>query len=195
MVGLVQEYQGVTPHLIVHDAASAIAFYQEAFGAELLERSDGPDGRVWHCELRIAGGRVVLADEFPELGMVSPRTIGEAPIALHMYVHDVDESVSRAVAAGAEVAPPQEAMGLEQPFGVSDMYWGDRYGMVLDPFGYRWEIATRRAVYSPEELDQRRQDFYARADISPETTRQRAEQWHAEHPQFNRPSLPPSAEA
>jgi uncharacterized glyoxalase superfamily protein PhnB len=122
----------VTPYLAIQNAAAAIEFYERAFGAEVLLRMDEPDGTVGHATLRIGDSTIYVTDERP--GNVSPKTLGATPITFHMYVPDCDATFARAVAAGAmETAP------------VADQEWGDRYGQVEDPFGYRWGIATLRA--------------------------------------------------
>jgi PhnB protein len=178
-----REYSGVIPHLIVRDAVSAINFYREAFGAEVLSRSDGPDGRVWHAELVIAGGKVLLADEFPEFGMVAPTTLATkaSSVALSLSVADLDGSVQRAAAAGAEV-----------PKGIKDKHWGDRYCGIWDPFGHRWELFTPGAGLSQEELEANQKDFFQRhPEYRRDTVARRADEWHSEHPDLQRPNVPP----
>jgi PhnB protein len=115
-------YHSVTPYLIVDDAASAIAFYREAFGATEIMRMAAPGGRVGHAELKIGDSRIMLADEFPEMGARSPKMIGGTPVSLHLYVDDADEVARRAVAAGAKQVRP-----------VKDQFYGDRLGSVEDP--------------------------------------------------------------
>ncbi|MDQ7988477.1 MAG: VOC family protein [Candidatus Dactylopiibacterium sp.] len=131
----------ITPHLTCRNASAAIAFYVEAFGAVELARLPTPDGRLMHALIRIADAPVMLVDEFTERGMLSPQALQGTPVTLHLYVPDVDAAVARAVAAGAQVTLP-----------VDDMFWGDRYGRVLDPFGHQWSIATHLRDLSPEEI-------------------------------------------
>ncbi|HKV06376.1 MAG TPA: VOC family protein [Candidatus Acidoferrales bacterium] len=145
-----------TPYLSIKGAAAAIEFYKKAFGA--TEAPDSrfvqPDGRVGHAEINIGGARIMLADEFPEIGFRSPESLGGSPIHIHLDVADVDAFARRAVAAGAKVVRP-----------VADQFYGDRSGQVSDPFGYTWAISTRKEAVSPEEMQRR---FAA-------TTRQTAE--------------------
>ena len=122
---------GVTPHLVCNDAAAAIDFYKAAFGAEEMVRLPGKDGRLMHAALMINGGMVMLVDEFPDMIVTSPRTLGGTPVTLHLYVPDATAAIARAAAAGATVTMPAQPM-----------FWGDLYGMVTDPFGHIWSIAT-----------------------------------------------------
>jgi len=136
-------YHTITPYLTVRDAARAIEFYKQAFGAkEKGGVMKGPDGKVMHAELVIGDSIIMLADEFPEFGAVSPQGIGGSATGLHIYVEDVDLAFERAVKAGAETEMP-----------VMDMFWGDRYGKLKDPFGHKWSIATHKADLSAEEMD------------------------------------------
>lgn len=139
-----EEFAGVTPHLIVDGAAAAIDFYGAAFGADELTRQAGPDGRIWHAELLIAGGRLILMDEFPDMDARAPTTLGGTPVMLHLYVPDTDAQFARAVEAGA--TPAMEP---------SDAFWGDRYAQVNDPFGHRWSIATKLVDLSAEQTNER----------------------------------------
>jgi PhnB protein len=136
-------YHSLTPHMIVRDAARAIEFYKQAFGA--TQRGGvmaGPDGKVMHAELLIGDSVLMLADEFPEYGSLSPQSGGSASTTLHIYTEDVDAAVDRAVKAGATIEMP-----------VTDMFWGDRYGKLADPFGHKWSIATHTADLSAEEME------------------------------------------
>lgn len=136
-------YEAVTPYLVVQDAAGAIEFYKEVFGATELFRFDDK-GRIGHAELQIGGGRLMLADEYPEMGYTGPKA-GEAPsVGMMIYVQDADMVVERAVEAGATVERP-----------VADQFYGDRTGGIVDPFGHRWYIATRIEDVTPEEMDRR----------------------------------------
>jgi len=140
------EHRPLAPYLIVKEAARAIAFYVEAFGARELYRLVDPAAKIGHAELEIAGAKVMLADEYPDFGALAPPTIGGSPVSLHLYVPDVDGAFARAVAAGATVLRP-----------VTDEFFGDRTGTVTDPFGHRWQLATRKEAVSPQEM-QRRMD-------------------------------------
>jgi PhnB protein len=137
-------YHALTPYLIVKGAARAIEFYQRAFDATVLFRMDQPDGRVGHAELRIGDSRLMLADEFPEIGASGPEAIGGSPVTMFLYVEDVDATAARAVAAGARLTRP-----------VADQFYGDRTGGVIDPFGHVWLLATHVEDVSPEELQRR----------------------------------------
>jgi uncharacterized glyoxalase superfamily protein PhnB len=135
-----EDMHRVTPHLICAGAAKAIEFYKKAFGAVEEARLPGPDGRLMHAVIRIHGDAVMLVDEMPEWGALSPKALKGSPVTLHLYVEDVDASVKRAVDAGAKLTMP-----------VADMFWGDRYGKVEDPFGHHWSVATRQREVSFEE--------------------------------------------
>src|SRR5580658_9593471 len=143
-------YHTLTPYMTVRDAARAIEFYKQAFGAVEKGVMKGPDGKVMHAELRIGDSLFMLADEFPEFGSMSPLSTGGAGMGLHIYVEDADAAFERAVQAGAKVAMP-----------VSDMFWGDRYGKLSDPFGHKWSIATHKADLSVEEMKQRMEEAMA----------------------------------
>ena len=122
----------ITPHLVCKDAAAAIEFYKEAFGAVEVTRLPGPDGKLMHAMLRIGDSALMLVDEFPEMQALGPQALGGSPVTIHLSVVDVDASFRRATAAGAAVRMP-----------VTDMFWGARYGYVQDPFGHQWSIATQ----------------------------------------------------
>lgn len=133
----------MTPHLVVAGATDAIAFYDKAFGAVEIGRQMTPDGkRVLHATLRIGDSMLMLVDAFPEFGSIDPKALGGSPVDIHLYVHNVDTVFDRAVEAGATVTMP-----------VDDMFWGDRYGRLTDPFGHKWSIATRVREVTPEELE------------------------------------------
>jgi PhnB protein len=137
-------YHSVTPYLVVKDAARAISFYERAFGAKQLVRMPEPDGRIGHAELRIGDSRVMLADEFPEMGARGPHSIGGTPVTIHLYVEDVDAVVASAVAAGARIDRP-----------VADQFYGDRSGKLTDPFGHSWYVSTHKEDVSAEEMRRR----------------------------------------
>jgi PhnB protein len=135
-------YHTLTPFMTVRDAARAIEFYKQAFGATEKGVMNAPDGKVMHAELIIGDSIFMLADEFPQFGSLSPQSTGGSGMGLHIYVEDVDSAFDRAVKAGANVEMP-----------VSDMFWGDRYGRLADPFGHKWSIATHKRDLSREEMD------------------------------------------
>lgn len=137
-------YNTVTPYLIVNDAAKAIEFYTQAFGATELFRMDAPGGKVGHAEIKIGNSPIMLADEFPEMGYVGPQSLGGTPVSIMIYVEDVDAITSQAIAAGAQVLKP-----------VADQFYGDRSGSVADPFGHQWHIATHKEDVSHEEVAKR----------------------------------------
>jgi PhnB protein len=133
----------VTPHLICTNAAAAIEFYKKAFNATETSRLPGPGGRLMHASLRIGDSAVMLVDEMPEHGALSPKSLKGSPVAIHLYVEDADAVAAQAVAAGAKTIMP-----------VTDMFWGDRYGQIEDPFGHRWSVATHVRDVTPAELEQ-----------------------------------------
>lgn len=142
-------YHAVTIQLSLDDAAQGIEWYKKAFGAEEIGRHPGPDGRIMHAEINIGDTRIMVNDVMQ--GMKGPKAYGGSPASFWLYVDDCDAMFNRAVAAGATVQMP-----------VSDQFWGDRGGVVSDPAGYTWWIATRKEDLSPAELDQRAADFFAR---------------------------------
>lgn len=137
-------YHTVTPYLVLQDAARALEFYRQAFGATELFRMPQPDGRIGHAEIRIGDSIVMLADEHPDMGFRGPKSYGGTPVSLLLYVEDIDATAERAVAAGATVLKP-----------VQDQFYGDRSGTFADPFGHVWTIATHTEDVSPEELNAR----------------------------------------
>ena len=143
----------VTPHLVCGRAGEAIEFYKQAFGAQERSRLPGQDGRIMHAELRIGDSVVMLSDEFQECGGLGPLALKGTPVMLHLYVTDVDSFFDKAVAAGAGVKMP-----------VQDMFWGDRYGQLEDPFGHRWSVATHVRDLTPEEIRQGMQQMSGRPE-------------------------------
>lgn len=131
----------LSPHLVCAGAAEAIDFYREAFDAVEMMRLPGPDGKLMHASVLVNGSSVLLVDENVEYGMSSPIALGGSPVTLHLIVDDVDVWVARAVAAGASVAMP-----------VEDMFWGDRYGVIVDPFGHSWSLASPVTSMTPDEI-------------------------------------------
>jgi PhnB protein len=143
-------YHSVTPSLVVKDASRAIDWYSKALGAQELYRMPGPDGRLMHAEIRIGDSIIMMTDEMPEMGGKGPQTLGGTPVSLMIYCEDCDALFNRAVSAGASVRMPLE-----------DSFWGDRWGMVTDPFGHIWAIATRKKNLSVEEMKRAMDDFMA----------------------------------
>ena len=137
-------YHSVTPSLTLDDASAAIDFYKRAFGATELYRLPGPGGKVMHAELKIGNSHIMLSDEFPDCGALSPKTIGGCPSSLLIYVEDVDAAFAQAIKAGATEKQP-----------LTNQFWGDRIGSLMDPYGFRWSIATHIEDVSPEEIQRR----------------------------------------
>ncbi len=136
-------YHSVTPHLIIKGAAEAITFYKEVFGATELFRMEDK-GKVGHAEIRIGDSHIMLADEYPEMGFRSPKTLGGSPSGLMIYVEDADTIFERAISAGGVQLKP-----------VQDQFYGDRSGTLTDPWGHVWTVATHKEDVSPEEMDKR----------------------------------------
>jgi uncharacterized glyoxalase superfamily protein PhnB len=135
-------FRTVTPHLTIEGAADAIKFYKKAFGAKELGRMTAADGkRLMHAMIMIGKSVVMLNDAFPEWGGKGPKALGGSAVAIHLYVKDSDKVFKKAVKAGATVAMP-----------LADMFWGDRYGMLIDPFGHRWAIATHIKDVKPAAM-------------------------------------------
>jgi PhnB protein len=157
-----EDFHTITPHLVVRGVARAIAWYTTALGAHELLRHAAPGGgdAIMHSELLLGDSRFFVVDEFPGHAW-SPESLGGSAVTLHLYVEDVDALFDRAVAAGAETL-----------LSVSDQFWGDRYGMLRDPFGHRWSIASRIE------------------DLSPRTMKSRAASWADDHPHPSGEQLP-----
>ena len=135
--------QTLSPHLICAGAADAIKFYKKAFGAVEMVRLPGKDGKLMHASVQICGASVMLVDENLEWGALSPKSLKGTPVTIHLYVDDVDAFIKRAVKAGATVKMP-----------VADMFWGDRYGIIEDPFGHKWSVATHLRDMSAREMQE-----------------------------------------
>jgi PhnB protein len=142
-------YEGVTPYLICKNAEAAIDFYKRAFGAEEILRMGEP-GKVGHAEMKIGNAIFMLADEFPDMGAVSPQTVGGTPVSLYVYVEDVDGFTKKAVGEGLKVLIP-----------VADKFYGDRSGSFEDPFGHKWGFATHKEDLSMEEINERAKAAHA----------------------------------
>jgi len=144
-------FHTLTPHLVIKGATQAIDFYKRAFGAQEITRLSGPDGKsIMHADLKIGDSHVFLVEEMPQMGSRGPASLGATPVTIHMYVEDVDSAYGKAVAAGAQVRMPP-----------ADMFWGDRYGVLTDPFGHSWSLATRKADLTPEEIGKRAQTAFS----------------------------------
>ena len=147
-------FHTLSPHIMVRDADKAIEFYKKAFGAEEIVRMPGPDGKtVMHAELKLGDSRMMMCQEMPgmECSSASPQTTGKTTAVLHLYVENADALFDRAVKAGAKPIMP-----------ISDMFWGDRYGQVSDPFGHVWSIATHKQDYTPEQMKKNMGEFFAK---------------------------------
>jgi PhnB protein len=141
-------YHSITPSITVQNAGAAIDFYKSALGATEVMRLTMPDGKVMHGEIQIGDSRIMLSDEFPDWGCVSPQSIGGTASSLMIYVPDVDAAFTQAVAAGAtSISPP------------TDQFWGDRSARILDPFGHKWSLATHLEEISDAEIAERAKGF------------------------------------
>jgi uncharacterized glyoxalase superfamily protein PhnB len=133
----------LTPHLVCAGAADAIEFYKRAFNAVETARLPSPSGRLMHAAVRIGDSTLMLVDEFPDMGSFGPKSLKGSPVTIHLFVDDVDATVAQAVAAGATLTMP-----------VQDMFWGDRYGQLEDPFGHHWSVATHQRDLSPAQISE-----------------------------------------
>ncbi|MBI5064438.1 MAG: VOC family protein [Desulfatitalea sp.] len=140
----------VTPHLVCAGASEAIDFYKKAFNAVEVMRVPAPNGKLVHAQIRIGDSPVMLVDEFAEWEAFGPKTLKGSPVTIHLYVEDVDKFVARAVEAGARITMPLE-----------DTFWGDRYCVMVDPFGHNWSVATHVRDVRPEELQQAVQKMFS----------------------------------
>lgn len=146
-----QGFHTLTPHLIVRNAKEALDFYQKAFNAEVSNVAFMPDGRIMHASLKIGDSQLMLNDEMPEFGALSPLSLNGSPVTIHIYTENVDDAFNRAVSAGAKVSMP-----------LMDQFWGDRYGLVTDPYGHKWSLASHVKDLSPEEIQQGMEDAMAK---------------------------------
>ena len=135
-------FNTLSPYIVVDGAEKAIEFYKKAFGAQVVDISKGPDGKVMNAQLKIGNSMLMLNDEFPDWGSVGPNKLGGSPVTIHLSVENVDDVWKRATDAGAEITMP-----------LADQFWGDRYGSVRDPFGHKWSMSTHIADPSQEEID------------------------------------------
>src|SRR5215211_828444 len=208
----------VYTRLTVRDAVEAIDWYQKVFGARVLYRSNNPDGRVFHSLLALGDHRIIVTDEFPETNTIAPTTLGYPMSGLHLYVKDADAMAARAYDAGAEpaqrteedhfeISPEEDPAALADPSEVHPTFWGARFVMIVDPFGWRWEIATPTekrtigavsdAIPEAQEIEEavrrRERGFFLRGrkKLTPDNARRRADEWHKQYPNFNHPNVPP----
>jgi PhnB protein len=145
-------YHTVTPYLVVNNAASALDFYKRAFGAHEVMRMDGPQGKISHAELKIGDSMLMVSDEMPTSGARSPQSLHGTTAGIFLYVENVDSIFKQSVSAGAKVDMP-----------LADMWWGDRYGRLTDPFGHSWSLATHKEDVAPEEMKKRMKEEAAKA--------------------------------
>lgn len=143
-------FNTLSPYLVVDGAEKAIEFYKKALGAEVVDVSKGPDGKVYNAQLKFGNSMLMLNDEFPDYGSVGPNKLGGSPITIHMSVEDVDSLWKKAVDAGCEVTMP-----------LADQFWGDRYGSLKDPFGHKWSMSTHIADPTPEEMEEKMKEMMA----------------------------------
>jgi PhnB protein len=143
-------YSTVTPYLVVDQAAQAIDFYKRAFGAEETVRMAGPMGKIMHAELKIGNSMIMLGDEMPGTGARSPHSLGGTSSGIMLYVNDADATFAQAVSAGAKVETP-----------LANMFWGDRYGKLTDPFGHSWSVATHIEDVAPADMKRRMEEAMA----------------------------------
>jgi PhnB protein len=148
---LLEDFHTITPHLTIRGVDAAVTFYCKAFGAAELYRNLAPDGKsIMHVELMLGDSRFLLHDEFPDRGELSPLSFGGTGVKLHLYVDNVDDVYQRAIDAGAKAEMPPE-----------DCFWGDRYGILKDPFGHRWSVATRLEDLSPRQVQEKAAEYRA----------------------------------
>ena len=149
VVPIPEGFHSLTPHLVVKGASEAIDFYKNAFGAQEIARMPGPDGKsIIHADLKIGDSHLFLVDEIPAMDCFGPQGNVSSPVTIHLYVEDVDTVFNRALAAGGKVKMPP-----------TDMFWGDRYGVLTDPYGHQWSVATHKADPTPEEMQQGMQEM------------------------------------
>ena len=143
-------FHTATPSLVVSNSIDAIAFYKKAFGAEEGEMYPARDGKTMYARIQIGDSPIMLSDEFPDMGSKSPLTLGGTAVTIHLYVKDADATFQQAVKAGAKVIMP-----------IMDAFWGDRFGMVIDPFGHTWSIATPQKDLTIEEIKKAGDEYFA----------------------------------
>jgi PhnB protein len=149
-----QGYHSITPYLIVKDAKKALEFYQKAFGAKEIYRMETPNGMIGHCEFQIGDSKIMMADEFPDMGAKAPASEGGKPFSLLIYVENVDQVFDRAVKAGAKVLRP-----------LKNEFYGDRMGTLQDPFGHNWNLGMHVEDVSPEEMKIRAEKMWSQKPV------------------------------
>jgi PhnB protein len=137
-------YRTVTPYLVVSSAAAAIDFYKRAFGAKEISRMDGPQGKIAHAEIKIGDSILMLSDEMPGSDTKAPQSIGGTAVGIFLYLENVDKTFQEAISAGAKTIMPP-----------TDMFWGDRFGKLTDPYGHSWALATHKEDVAPAEMSRR----------------------------------------
>jgi len=147
-------YHSVTPYLVIKGAVQALEFYKTAFGATELFRMEH-EGKIGHAEIKIGDSPIMLADEHPDEGHVSPTTLGGSPVGIMIYVDDVDRIFNQAIAAGGKEVKP-----------LQDQFYGDRSGTLTDPFGHVWTVATHKEDVTPEEMDKRLANLHAKGSAA-----------------------------
>jgi PhnB protein len=153
-------FHSVTPYLTLNGAARALDFYKRAFGAQEVMRMDGPGGKIGHAEIKIGDSAIMLADEMPGSGSKSPQSLGGTTGGIFLYVENADAVFEQAVSAGAQVEAP-----------LADMFWGDRYGRLKDPFGHSWSVATHKEDVAPAEMSKRMQQAMATREQQTQSAR------------------------
>ncbi len=146
-----QGFHSVTAYLTLNDTARAIDFYKRAFGAQELVRMDGPDGKIGHAEIKIGDSVIMLSDEMPGSACKAPNSLGGTTAGIFLYVENADAFFNQALSAGAQVVAP-----------LADMFWGDRFGSLKDPFGHSWSVATHIEDVAPAEMPKRMKDAMAK---------------------------------
>ena len=141
-------FHTTTPSIVVNNSKDAIEFYKKAFDAREIYQMPTPDGKTMHAMIQIGDSFVMMSDEFPQMGALSPTTVGGTSTTIHLYVEDADKIYAKAIESGATPAMP-----------IMDAFWGDRYGSVIDPFGHLWAIATHKVDMSPEEMQKAAKEF------------------------------------
>jgi PhnB protein len=149
VIAIPEGQEGITPYLCVDDGAAAIDFYTKVLGGVETLRMDAPGGKIGHAELTVGKSKIMLSDEYEEMGVLSPKTIGGSPVTLSLYVEDVDAVAARFLEHGGRTMRP-----------VANQFYGDRSGQFLDPFGHRWNIATHIEDVSHEEMQRRAKELY-----------------------------------
>jgi PhnB protein len=155
-----QGYHSVTPYLTVNDATKALDFYKRAFGAHEIMRMDAPNGKIGHAEIKIGDSIIMIADEMPGSGNKAPQTLGGSSAGLFLYVEDADAVFQKAVQAGSQVVAP-----------LADMFWGDRFGTVKDPFGHSWSVATHKEDVAPAEMSKRMKEAMSKREETSKAAR------------------------